>query len=183
MSTFDELRKLYTIWAGSHSKYQSDSMQLVLGLANGFCRHIGAPKTYQDFDGSSKEYVFPLEAFRDTEGKIHLNKPEHMIDVLTRDEDGYWIAGIAVALDRAENSYQKTIVQFYIRFILRDHMCELHIGDESDGKFEFDVDKADSGKPAYEYMVSLLRKLLSLQPWSTWKKAPIGFEPPRIQEP
>jgi len=182
MATFDDLRELYIKWSDRHNKYRSDSLQLILGLAIGFCQYIGAPETYQDSDKSTKRYVFPLEATRDAEGKIHYNEPKHITDVLTLDENDYWIAGIGVVLDRRENAYPKTHFQFNIRFILRERICELHIGDEAEGKFEFDLDNPDNVKSAYDYMVSNMRKVLSLQPWSTMEKTLIGFELPRTQE-
>jgi hypothetical protein len=183
-TTFDELRALYTEWSDRHNTYQFSSARLVRGLANGFRHYIGAPETFQDFDKSTKRYVFALVATRDDEGKIHFNEPKYMTDVLTLDEDGYWLAGIGVVLDRGEHTYPKTDFRFYIRFVLRGRQCELQIGDESAGKIEFDIENEESVKPVYEYMVRLLKETLAMKPWSIPSKAPIGFEvPPRPQEP
>jgi len=177
MSTFDELRELYKKWGDCISNNKLESARLPWGLANGFRHYIGAPDTFRDSEKSTQKYVFALKAICDDKGTIQYNEPKNKTDVLTLGEDGYWSAGIAVVLDRGENTYPKTDFRFFIRFVLRDRQCELHIGDKGAGKFKFNMDNEESVKPVYEYMVGLLKEILNMKPWDMQipSKAPIGF--------
>jgi hypothetical protein len=171
-TTFDELCELYTEWRDRISNYKYDSAKLVWHLAKEFRHYISAPETIDEF---GKRYTYALKVNRDAEGEIHYDEPEYSTDVLNLDEDGYWSSAIVVVLD---DVYAKTDFKFEIRFVLRGRQCELHIGKEKDGKFEFNVDAAESRKPAYEYMVRLLKETFKREPWSIPSKAPIGFRQP-----
>ena len=68
---FDDLLNLCGEWEGRLIKYKTESWQLVHKLANGFSQYIGAPNTYDNFDGSpSKRYVVALEATRISDNSV-----------------------------------------------------------------------------------------------------------------
>lgn len=184
MSTFDELRSLYIAWDDSHQQHHRDATQLALTFASGFSGYLGAPETYIDFNTRiNKRYIQPMTATRDEDGIVHFDEPKTFLDVITRDENGYWTFGIKIVLDRMANAYPKSEFQYFIKFALRDRLCELHIGHEGGRKFELNLDSPDSMRQAYDFMLEMLRKVLTTQPWSTGEKAPIGFAVPETRKP
>ncbi len=186
MSTFDDLRSLYTTWTELGLQHERDAAQLVWNLAKGFAKQIEAPDTYPELPSDkakpyiepwyvkANRYIQPRKAVQDETGEIQFHVPEHPMEVVTRDM-GFWISGIMLVLDRAANQYPKTHFQFFLKFSLKDRQCELSIERDAGQKFTFDIDHLDEAKPVYEYMVQMLQKLLSMPPWSTLEKSPIGF--------
>ncbi len=180
MAIFDDLRAQYSVWDERHKQYRFASMQFVFKLASEFTSYIGAPITYLDFrDKSTKRYIEPLQAVRDDEGNIHYKEAMTPIDAITHDKDGYWISGIKLVLDHGDKTYPKSSFHIPIRFMLRENQCELKIGTDNDGRFEFDLSDPNNFKPAFDYMVLLLNGVLELKPWSTIGKSPIGFTMPQ----
>ena len=190
MTTFDDLRALYIGWSNRHREYFEDSYQFICRFAVQFGKYIGAPETYKEMSpggdpkkAPTKRYVGLLRAIKDDGGKVHLNEAEFPMDVVTPDDGGYWISGIKVTIDRAENTYPKSEFTFPVRFTLEPGQSRLQIGDRPEGKFEIEANNPDSFKTAYEYMVSLLRGVFESPPWSSSKKTEIGFAPPEKEAP
>jgi hypothetical protein len=111
------LRRLYTNWENRHRKYEETSAFLIWNLANGLGQYVAALQSYRvmnfGYDGEEqKRYIEPLIVTLDKDGIIQFSKPEYVLDVLTRDDRGYWISAIQITLDRAENIFPKSDFRF-----------------------------------------------------------------------
>ena len=107
MPSFDDLRELYTKWRLKHRQYQIASADFVYTLCSGFGRYIGAPDNYIDVDKSTQWYVGPLRTVEDETGNITFLEPNHRIDALVRDSDGFWVTAISLRIDTAINAFAK----------------------------------------------------------------------------
>jgi hypothetical protein len=177
MSTFDDLRKLFIEWDNRYKENNSNSWRFIYGLAGGFSKFIGAPNSYKEIGSNEMQhYVQPLQAVKDEEGNITYESPQYTSDVITRGDDGYWLSGIRLVMDRSERSFPKSDFTFAVQFILRDQECELMLGDRAEGHFKFNLDDPTPDS-VYEYMVSLLQEVFTSKP-DTFKKPMIGFVVP-----
>jgi hypothetical protein len=179
MTAYDELRDLYKAWRDRYTQYELVSAQLVWSLASGFAKHIGAPESYPDLGTRHpKWYVYPQKVIRDENGEIHYEEPKTRMDAITRDDTGYWTSSIAVVLEQAANAYPKMSFCFFLRFIIRDRQCEIYLDEINHLRLDLSIDDTNNYGQVYASMRDMLKKMLSMQPWSTGEKSPIGFVPP-----
>lgn len=179
MPDFEELRLLYTAWNGKLFQYHIDANQLVVRLAAHFREHIAAPKTFVKPDGSEGLYVEPMKVRRGHDGYFQFEEAGgSILDIASREDDGWWIAGIKIILDQGENAYPKRPFCFFLTFFLRDREGELYFEDTKKDRFKFVIDDIASLDPLCEGMVSILQKTLATPPWGVWEKGPIGFAHP-----
>jgi len=98
-------------------------------------------------------------------------------NLLSKDERGYWIAGLQLTIDAHQGSFNQLYFWYLVRFVVRDSTCEMHI-DFDKQQFTFRVDDAEKRKAAFDYMVQLVKQMFALKPWESVKKASIGFVTP-----
>jgi hypothetical protein len=92
---------------------------------------------------------------------------------LTRDENGWFVFGISICLEAAENSYPKTGFGFTIGMLPKEQHCELRTAGES---FTLDMASDDDGTPVYQLIRKILADVLESKPWDvTAKRNQIGF--------
>jgi hypothetical protein len=179
MSRFTDLRSQYIKWTDQHWEYRTNAAEFVRSLTKGFAAYIEAPDTYKEIgSGSVKRYVEPIKAVRDESGEYQFSVPENALDVVTRDEEGFWTSGITLVLDRGADAFPKAGFQFFLRFLLKGRQCELNIDWKTSRKFSTNLDNPAELEPIYECMVQTIREILSTPPWSTLDKPRIGFALP-----
>jgi hypothetical protein len=178
MSLFDDLRANYVQWHQGHCDYESASMQFAMAFINGFKDHIGAPDHYLDAENREPVwYVQPLHVEESADGEYSYQTPNSHMDLLYRDEAGWWVVGLKLVLDRAVNSFPKSEFTYVFRFVLRDTICDMTVGFDRK-EFSFPANDAQARKPVYDYMVKILKQMLALKPWDVPKKETIGFMVP-----
>ncbi len=176
MSKFDALREEYKSWADRQIEYERISTQFFLAFVNGFREYIGAPDTYTDHDGSTKWYIEP-QAAKQEEGQWQFRECEFSKDLLERDEDGYWTAGLRITV----NPFPIMFFVSLIRFLLVDNRCKLLVGFQSK-EFTFDITSSEAATSAYDYILDLMRMVFNAPPSqipSLKETTPIGFVWPK----
>ncbi len=178
MSIFDEMRQACATWNERYRDYEIQSAQFAWNFAEGFRQYIGAPPSYVDIDRSNKWYIELLKAIPQENGGFSFEQPKLPTDALDRDENGYWITGLRITVDRAPNAYPKMYFVVLLRFVVRENKCEMELGFESK-RFTFELANSDEARPAYDYIIGLMHSIFAMPPWQVNQKSPIGFMPPQ----
>jgi|SRR5271166_2892136 len=132
--------------------------------------------------GPASVFVEPTKAVHDGFGSFQFSPPKHgfALDIVTRDNEGFWTSAVTLVLDREADDFPKWGFQIFLRFFLKDRQCELTVDDWGiSEKFCLNIDNPAGFEPVYEYMVQIVQKflstLLSPPPWSTTDRPKIGF--------
>jgi hypothetical protein len=176
MSIFDDLREACATWNQRYNDYKIQSVQFAWNFAEEFRQYTGAPPSYVDIDRSTKRYIELAKAVLQEDGGFSFEQPRFHTDALDRDENGYWITGLRITVDRAPNSYPKMYFVVFLRFVVRENRCEMEIGFEPK-RFTFDLANSDQVKPAYDYIIGIMHSIFAMPPWEANQKSPIGFVP------
>jgi hypothetical protein len=97
-------------------------------------------------------------------------------DLLERDENEYWTAGLRITV----NPFPIMYFVVLIRFLIVNNQCQVLIGFRSK-EFAFDISSIDNATAAYEYILELIRKVFttppsqSISPSQNDETTPIGF--------
>ncbi len=173
MSAFEEIQQLYEKWSKDGHDYLVLSAQFALRFANGFREHIGAPQHYLELDRqTTKEYVELRKIIRNSAGEEEAVEPRHGTDVLTRQDDGFFLFGVRFVVDSAINAFPKQWLIYLVRFRVVEDLCEMKVAGES---FSFGARDNSARAPVYDHMVAVLKKELERKPWDGVQKQTIGF--------
>ena len=171
MSEFDKLTTAYKNWHEQHLDYEKTSTQFAYRFARGFREYVGAPEYFTSLGGETKtQYVEALKL----DDQKKLIPPDNLLDLLARDDDGYFEFGVRVFLEMAPKTFPKLPFGFHVRFRLMKEECEIEIAGR---KFSFKLDDDSARRPVYEVMVDVLKRELSREPWEVTEKQQIGFLP------
>jgi hypothetical protein len=132
MSPFEEIQQVCKKWSEDGHNYLIQSAQFAQRFANGFREYIGAPEHYLDLDRqTTKEYVEPRKIIRNSAGEEEAVLPKHGTDVLTRQDDGFFLFGVRFVVDSATNAFPKQSLVYVVRFRLVEAICEMKVAGES----------------------------------------------------
>jgi hypothetical protein len=171
MSTFQDLRRLYSAWDQDEGNYLCESAQFARRFANEFHEHIGAPEYYIDSDRQTrKTYVELRQVILNSTGEQEYVLPER--GILTRDNDGYFSFAVCLVLDHERNAFPKTRFGYKVRFLLIGSECNLDVSGKS---FTFDIGDMDQYVHVYNHMIDVLKSSLSRKPWEAVERKLVGF--------
>jgi hypothetical protein len=97
MTIFEDLQRQAHRWAEERDAYDRRSAQFLVDFANEFREHIGAPP--------GAFYVQPVRARVDENGIYSFPITPTLDELLFRDEEGYWTAGIQLTIDTHKRSF------------------------------------------------------------------------------
>jgi hypothetical protein len=98
-----------------------------------FREHVGAPEHYLDIDRQTKKaYVEPRKIPRESSSE-EKSVPEYGLDLVTREDDGFFVFGVRFVLDRATNAFPKSPFVYVVRFRLLEDNCEMEVAGETCG--------------------------------------------------
>lgn len=178
MAIFDEFQAEVARWRDARDEYTRKSSMFIIDFANSFREYIGSPEQYMDrLIGRALSHVQPVKATADENGNYSFHVANTVGEWLAKDETGYWVTGLQLAIIDPPNTSRMIYFWYLVRFVIRENICEMFIGFK-DQKFSFALDDAEKQKAAFDFMASLVHDTLTLPPWETSKKAPIGFVPP-----
>ena len=175
MTIFEDLRKDYQIARETSLEYQRSSALFAQRLARRFQIYIGAPDNYRTMkQDDTRWYVQPMRTTLRGHNDFVSETPEGLHDLLTKDEDGYWLVGLRLTLDIAANAFPKDNFVFLLKFTIRGGECEMSVGFGKDAR-KFQADDDEGIKPIFDNMISQLKELFARKPWDMPKKNTIGF--------
>jgi hypothetical protein len=140
-------------------------LQLVGRVAEAFRKHIGAPNTFKDHDGTTKHHVVLCSATDAGHGQVSLKETTNRFEVVTRWDDGFFHFGVGVYVEVNANTWPKQLFVVPIYFIIEENMCIMHITNRPEGEFRFLVDNLDSCGAMYDFMASILSDIFKTKPW------------------
>lgn len=186
MSIFDRLQAAYRASQERYRDYVAQSLAVAHTLAHEFQVYLGAPETFTEADDETRRPYVRLMSFQLQEGSPVAAPPETSLDLLLRDEDGFWRFVISLTLDRDAATFPKQNLAFFMR--LKVHDGEWHVQLLDDGYQDFRIIGPEDPKlrALFSRMVAMVERLLAAKPWEGLERLPIGFEllhPPTLVEP
>jgi hypothetical protein len=178
MTIFDELQAAYRDSQDRFRDYARESLEVAHTLAQEFRAYLGAPDTFTDPEDDTRRPYVRLLAFQIQDGVPAAVQPESHLDLLAREEDGFWRFALALILDRDSLSFPKQSLAFFLRLKVHDGIWHVQLLD--DGVQDFQIPEAATASPEkaalFGRMVAMVQRLLDAKPWEGVEKLPIGFE-------
>lgn len=174
MTIYDKLRESYHAAESVNSSYWHAAEDFIHGFAAGYGAYLGAPEEFDDLASRKKiPYVQICEVSKDEDEEEYKFKPRHFRRALTRQEDGFFIFGLQVFLERAPNSYPKNGLSFVIEIFPKEGVeCSVRIYERV---FEVKLDDESSWKIVYDHMTCMIERWIDAKPWDVKQRQQIGF--------
>ena len=146
MTIFEDLRAEYKVARESALDYQRNSALFAQRLARRFQNYIGAPENYLGLNRrDTGHYIEPMKVTITGPANFTPEEPQGLTDLISKDDDGYWLVGLRLTLDVADNTFPKDKFVFLLRFVVRDDECEMSVGfDKRSFKFQLNDDEESS---------------------------------------
>jgi hypothetical protein len=172
VTIYDDLRKDYGHWREQNRIYWFASCVYASEFATAFGDYLGAPDHFRD-EGTRHPYVEACKVVADQEtDKQHFESTEAH-DLLTRGNDGVFMFGVTVVMETEPDGFPKEPFGFTIGMLPRGDRCTMMIAGK---RFEIDMSDDQARLPAYDHMVTILRKWLRSKPWDVERSENnIGF--------
>ena len=176
MTIFDELQEAYRASQDRYRDYARDSFAAAQALAHDFRLYLGAPETYTDPEDETRRPYVRLLSFQIQDGLPAAVQPESHLDIMAREDDGFWRFAIALILDRDSQSFPKQSLAFFLR--MKVHGDDTHVQLLDNGVQDFHLGTSETGgkEALFDHMTEMVNRLLRAKPWEGVEKLPIGFE-------
>jgi hypothetical protein len=183
MSTFDVLCSEFKVWRQRYIDDHHASMNFALQFVKKLQNYIGAPDSYKQLSFSettaTNKYVEAKKIIFQDEYTYKTATPDSILDLIQRDEDGYWSFAVCITLEVAPNAFPKQSFAIPVFFIIDDGSAKLRITKMHDGEFAYSLGDDTKNSAAYDFIVELLRENFKRKPADQVStKTPIGFTYP-----